>query len=559
MDDKSNDVIQNTINTIEKLYLNYGYMDVHGSDVWVSAILCFVFVYLICYYYYANVLQVVKADWEIHKCNPIFIPFAGFINNPQDKTKLEFTAQNFSGCINSILKDIVEVSVHPIIFMANILQEAFQSLIDSVNLGRKLTYNIRMGFLNTVQRIYGVLMNLVSYFIVFIIKTKDAIGKVQAVLATTIYTVFGSYMALQSLFGGLVDLLNKFMLYGAHIIADLILATVLLIAMPFGVGMPGAFVTFNIGWHYTTVYMILIIPVLIYKLLILFYLAIPTPPAPDDPDWSPVCFSGETVIDVMIDTTNQKYIPTLLKNVKIGDILKNGEQVTAVIKGTSVGQVVYDLNGILVTGEHRVYDPLLKWIKVKNHPKAKLVSSFNESFVYCLGTDKKVFTIGNTLFSDWDDIDENVLYHLHEKCIDKYNLDEKFKLIDIHKQLDSGFKGDTKITLNNGTTLPISDVNVNDELLNGIKVIAVVKIDARDMNIYKHQISDTIFIWGTKNIHINDNNLGKINCMNLKSDYIESTKHNEEFLYHLITDKKGFFVNNVFVNDYNSGIDLYLK
>jgi len=556
MDDKSNDVIQNTINAVEKLYLNYGYMDVHGSDVWISAILCFVFVYLICYYYYANVLQVVKADWEIHKCNPIFIPFAGFINNPQDKTKLEFTAQNFSGCINSILKDIVDVAVHPIIFMANILQEACQSLVDSVNLGRKLSYNVRMEFMNTVQRIYDVLMNMISYFINFIIKTKDAIGKVKAVLATSLYTIFGSYMALQSLFGGIVDLLNKFMVYGGHLILMCIIAAAGLLAsmfFSFLAPIPGM-----AGWYMFIPWLILLIPVLIYKLLILYYLSIPTPPMPDTPDWSPVCFSGETVIDI-IDTTNQKCIPTLLKNVKIGDILKNGEKVTAVIKGTSIGQVVYDLNGILVTSEHRVYDPLLKWIKVKNHPKAKLVSSFNESFVYCLGTDKKVFTIGNTLFSDWDDINENVLYHLHEKCIDKYNLDKTFKLIDIHKQLDSGIKGDTKITLNNDLTLPISAINVNDELLNGIKVIAVVKIDARDMNIYKHQISDTIVIWGTKNIHINDNNLGKINCMNFKSDYIESTKHNEEFLYHLITDKKGFIVNNVFVNDYNSGIDLYLK
>lgn len=562
MDNSSNNVVKETNETINKLktlYLKSGYMDKYGSDLWVSAILCFVFVYLICYYYYANVLQVVKSDWQIHKCNPLFIPFAGFINSPQDKTNLEFTADNFSGCMNSILKDIVEVSVQPFIFMINILQEACQSLIDTVNVGRKLTYNIRMEFINTVQRIYDALMNTVIYFISFTIKTKDAIEKVKGILATTLYSVFGSYMALQSLFGGIVDLLNKFMVYGGHLILMCIIATVGLAAGI--ITAPLAPIPGWAGWIMFVPWVILLIPVGIYKLLILHYLSIPTPPQPKTPNWSPVCFSGETLIDV-IDTTNQnKCIPTLFKNIKIGDILKNGEKVTAVIKGTSVGQFVYDLYGIIVTGEHRVYDPLLKWVNVKNHPEAKIVKNFNEPFVYCLGTDQKILTIGNTLFSDWDDIDENVIYYLQEKCVNNGNnyLPDYFKLSDIHEHLDSGFTSDTKIVLDNGLILPICDIKVDDELLNGIKVIAVVKIDARDMNIYTHQISNSISIRGSKNVHITDSNLGEINCMNLQSKFIEPEQHNESYLYHLLTDKKQFIINGVYVNDYNSGIDLYLK
>lgn len=115
-----------------------------------------------------------------------------------------------------------------------------------------------------------------------------------------------------------------------------------------------------------------------------------------------------------------------------------------------------------------------------------------------------------------------------------------------------------QITMNNGSVLPISSIKVNDELLNGVKVIAIVKIDAHDMTMYTHKITDTTTITGSQNIHINDSNLGKINCMNLKSKCIEPGKHNEKYLYHLITNKKGFIINGICVNDYNSGIDLYL-
>ena len=107
--------------------------------------------------------------------------------------------------------------------------------------------------------------------------------------------------------------------------------------------------------------------------------------------------------------------------------------------------------------------------------------------------------------------------------------------------------------------MPISEIKVDDELLNGIKVIAVVKIYASDMDIYTHQISNTISIRGSKNIHINDSNLGEINCMNLNSSFIDAKEHNEAYLYHLLTDEKQFMLSGVFVNDYNSGIDLYLN
>jgi hypothetical protein len=374
-------------------------------------------------------------------------------------------------------------------------------------------------------------------------------------MVASLFTIFGSFMALQSLFGGIVDLLNKFMVYGWHLILICIIATVGLLASI--ILSPLAPIPAGIGLQMTAIWMVAIVPVLIFKYLMLTHLAIPTPPMPDSPDWSPVCFSGETVIDVMIDKNNaSNCIPTLLKNINIGDTLKNGEKVTAFIKGSSVGQTVYNLDGILVTGEHRVYDPSLKWVKVKNHPRATIVSSFNEPFVYCLGTDKKIFVIGDTVVSDWDDIDENVLYHLHEKCVIIKNannmnnannannannennntyLPRNYKLSDIHIQLDSGFTGNMPIVLNNGLSVPICSINAEDKLLNGIKVIAVVKIDARDMNIYTHQLSDTISINSSKNIHINDPNLGKINCMNLKSNYIEAGKHNELYLYHLIT------------------------
>lgn len=549
-----------TINKIKKLYMKAGYMSKYGNDVWVSVIVCIIFTILICYYYSSNALQVVKTNWPEHRCNPLLIPFAGFINNPDHMSKTEFTFHNFASCINGVLMEVVEGAFQPFIFVIKILNEACQSLVDSVNLLRGLTSNVRNNFLNMFQHILSSLFNLVAYFINFNIKLKDTFGKIKSVLATTIYSVFGSYMALQSLFLGMVDVLVKFMHYGGHIILILILSAAALLAGFFTA--PFASIPIGIGIPYTFIFFILLIPVLIYKYLILYYINLPTPPTPDDPDWSPVCFSGETIINVVDVNNSNNHIQTLLKDIKIGDVLINGEKVTAIIKGSSKNQTIYDINGILATAEHYVYDnSSIKWVKVKDHPNSKLVDSFNEPFVYCLNTDKKIITIANTLFLDWDDITDNVYSKLKNNCVNKNGisyLPKNLNLSDIHTYLDSGFIGSTKIVLNDGNSIPISKICPNDVLLNGVNVIGIVKINAKDMNIYTHYINDNLTIYGSNNLHIDDTNLGKINCMDLKSNYYDYNCLKEPFLYHLLTDKKSFSINGISFNHYNSGLDLYL-
>jgi hypothetical protein len=122
--------------------------------------------------------------------------------------------------------------------------------------------------------------------------------------------------------------------------------------------------------------------------------------------------------------------------------------------------------------------------------------------------------------------------------------------------------------LQNGLCVPISEIKVNDVLLAGptemgtnemgTKVLGVIKIAGHDLKQYKHTFSNDSFIFGTKNIHIADVNLGIINCMqseHVRSEKVESTS----VVYHLLTDSKFFLANNIKVNDYNYGIDAYLK
>jgi hypothetical protein len=543
-------------NKINLLYSTSGYMAKYGTDVWTAAIICLAFIVFINYYYFVNVLEVVKADWPNQRCNPLFLPFAGFIQKPTDMSNLEYTASNFNSCLNTILQDVVLIAIQPLYFAMNIIQESVNKLIEAFDQLRKLTANVREQFAIIVGQIYAALTNLVTTMILYVIKIKDSMLKINGILTTAIYTLFGSYMALESLFLVAIDMILFILITLAITTLGLYITTFII---PFGV--------FAIPLYTASGLLMLaiLIPCILFQISLLRIMGLSTPRPPTIPG----CFAGATLIELFTESEQQSQYKKI-QNIAVGDKLQNGSTVTSVIQFDATEQHVYKLRGTLVTGEHRVFHPTLKWIKVKEHPESVYVPTFNEPFVYCLNTDQKTFTIGTTVFSDWDDIDEEVWADLKTYAVQPGYLPENFKAADIHTHLDSGFQADATVLLANGSTVPVTAVHVNDELFSGERIVGVVKIAAHDLSLYtytfgglppcpahdeKESVCKTIS--GSRNIHIDDANLGKINCMQLSGDLIKN--HSQQYLYHFFTTTKFVTVNNIRFNDYNSGIDKYLR
>lgn len=531
-------------NKIRKLYSTSGYMAKHGNDLWISVILCIFFSIFISYFFYKNLFEVVRSDWDNQKCSPLVIPFAGFINPKAGQSNLEFTASNFNGCIKTFLRDIFIAAIAPFHLVLEMLTDLVNKIIESIKYYRELVRKLRNAYMSIFKELYQIVMNLMVYFQNFSIKIKDLMSKIQGILASILFTMFGSYLTLQSLMKNIIIMVKWILLYIVVILTALIAVAIILWFIPL-LGLVLSKPVIVICLAGAAFMIAILIPAMGINVMLQRVMGLDAETLPGVPN----CFAADTPIELVGAEAK-----TLIKDIKIGDILKNGSKVTAVLKLSAAEQHLYNLNGIIVSGEHRVFHPKMQWIKVKNHPESIYIPHFNEPYLYCLNTDKKSFTINETIYSDWDDIDEKVTAALNKNCVANGYLPENFTPTDIHKHLDSGFHRDSLIILQNGTSTPISEVKVNDVLASGDKVRGIIKIDARDMDVYNHSFSRGYSLCGSKNIHIDDNNLGIINCMSMR----HGEKIKEDFLYHLLTDTSFFVVNNIRVNDYNSGIDAYL-
>ena len=111
------------------------------------------------------------------------------------------------------------------------------------------------------------------------------------------------------------------------------------------------------------------------------------------------CFAPGTPV-IMKNHTTQR-----IQDVSIGDVLMDGQQVEAVIQVPG-SDILYTIQGIRVSGDHRIWSEELQWVLVKNHPDAK--PSTGSPILWTLITSNRQIPVrGNSntvLFSDWEEL-----------------------------------------------------------------------------------------------------------------------------------------------------------
>ena len=530
---------------VNNLYNKKGFIEKYGTDVWITVIIFLIFFISTSYYYIFNNIQPIIADWDNQKCNPSVMPFAGLINKSADMTAFEFTGNNFTGCIQTILKTVTADAFKPVYYIMHTFTEMFNELSKALVGVRAMFNKIRESIKTFSKDVMNRILNIMMPIIQFVINMKDMLAKTNGVLAGTVYTLFSVYYTLKSSLGAAIDFIVDMLWILMGMIAGLlILSGIPIIGIPAGIAVIPLMAIF--------------IAVLIPLILIQIATSEVLDMSPQILPGIPGCFSKNTKIS-KFDNEHNTYIDVNISDIEIGDNLDDDTHVTGVIKFSSDNQKIYNLYDVIVTGEHRVLHNTMGWIKVKNHPDSIPINDFKEPFVYCLITNTKTFKIEDIVYSDWDDIDDKVMRDIKMNC---NFIPENFKKEDIHYYLDNGLHGDTTIYMENYNSVKLENIQVNDVLIGGVKVLGKVKIDAIDtrgvynlnkLNKLNKYNSISCELTGSPNIELDDDHLGNYINSNITDDKIE----NVSFLYQLITNTGYFYINGLKIRDYNFGIDKY--
>ena len=539
----------NIFKTIKHIYKSQTWNKRYGGQIWTVLFIFFVWAGIMVHLHSKNYISGLRKNWTKNRCLPYVLPIAGHVYRPDGVSALDYTAENFTFCINQILSELMELAMIPILMLMASISLIVDMILEAINAIRVfLAWFINM-ILSILAWIFGILANLlvVAQRIGAII--PDSFSKLTGVFVTTVH--LGQSMFDTSLSGFKIA------------INAMIIIAIALIVVWFVLFIISGIDIFCFGcWATVPAALMFIANVIICTLLILCAVILKnamamanraplTPPAQHTNSVpNPACFAENT--NITLNSGEIKKISQL----KLGNILLDGGQVTSIMKCSSANQSVYNLYGIIVTGKHSVRDHTNKWIYVEEHPDAILISEYREPFVYCINTSTKKIIINDICFSDWDDLDEMDLDDIKNNCCANTPLPMNFTTEDLHLYLDSGFSPATLIELEDGRSVELSEVDVNDVLKNGEKVEGVVYIEGRDfpgLNVI--QLADGQTFESTTNILICDPDLGNVNTYDCKCI---STKYQPYFI-HLLTNTKTFYIQGVKVGDYSTGIEKYLS
>jgi hypothetical protein len=166
-----------------------------------------------------------------------------------------------------------------------------------------------------------------------------------------------------------------------------------------------------------------------------------------------------------------------------------------------------------------------EWIYIKNSPLA-VIQHYNKPFIYCLITENKRICIQDTEMLDWDEIVD----------------------IDQTKQIRyGGFSDNFSITLYNGVSKLIKNINPGDILKNGAIVYGIVQIDSKTIrDCYRINLGNFSFCYGEKNLQYMFLGNSLIPALQVKEN------NPPTLIYHLLTNIGSFKEEGIEIRDYNS-------
>ena len=523
----SNPGLKKLIHIYEKL----GYIDQYGGSVFLFIIATIILFLIVSYCMTASNAAEIAQDWPNQRCNLSVVPYAGYITHPEGVSAFDYTQENFNYCTQQILSSITGNAVSPYTYIIDMFNSVVTQLNDGVQSVRVVFDRIRSVVEGVVKNIISRLLNIMAPIQKIILGAKDILGKMQGTMTAVLFSALGAYYSLKSLLGAIAQFI-------ANILIALAILIIILWIIPF---------TWPVAGVMSSIFLLMAVP---FALILAFMgetLGIYGYKIP-----RLKCFDKNTSI-VLHDGTTKR-----ISEMKVGDILKNNNEVTACMQVEAEGSIMYNLDGIIVSDTH-IVNYKGKWMPVSKHPDSIKCAKYHEPYLYCLNTSNKTIVIHNIVFTDWDEVfqgGEVFQGRIKEVMNNEYiKLNE---LKEIHSELDGGFEGSTRIRLHNGKYKQIKDIIVGEYLQNGEKVYGIVVIHGSNLSQqYKYILGEKIVIFGGPNLVFNDEKTQVSSTLGTCNKVKIHEKHDK--LYHLLTDRKTFTIENIQFYDYNAAVDLFLE
>lgn len=302
---------------------------------------------IIVYTYIQSNYQNIKDNWVENRCNPVFMPFSSMFSE-------ESTFSNFSYCTSSATEKIMGILMEPIHLIFKVLIGVLNQLLKSIGKFREYGTTLQKFIISFATDMFGKIGNSMGAVVTLFSRIRNltqrilgSAGYVAVLSATSINYITSLFDMLLSMVRSIVGIV-----FGLAIVISLVFPPLLAFMIPIGAAL---------GITYS-------------------------------------CFHPDTLIKMQDGT--EKF----MSEIKVGDEIIGG-RVTAVMRFDAENIPLYDYNGVIVAGNHLVYEDG-EWKYVKDSHKRYIYTGEQPREIICLNTSSHKIVINGTTFSDYEECDD---------------------------------------------------------------------------------------------------------------------------------------------------------
>ena len=312
-------------------------------------------------------IQAVKENWKDRRCELDILLTAFLYKDASDeRTSSDFMSENFQFCVKKTIREFIEALLAPLLLVLGKELQATEVLTQVMNGLRDMKATMMSSFQKIFNPIYQRFLHTGLAFSQNFQRFYSAMKRIGGMAVATLYMGMGLQVSIENF----VAFVIKVVLIILGIIAALFILLFFSL-VPF-------------------------LFILITTVAVLAEGGINTGGL-----GSVFCFDPATSVRLKNGTIKA------IDRLSVGDILEDGGSVEGVLRTTAMGEQMYSVNGIYVSGSHLVWDED-EWIPVKDLASATPVV-WKPSFLVCLRTSTRRIVLrdsqnGLHLFRDWEEL-----------------------------------------------------------------------------------------------------------------------------------------------------------
>ena len=184
---------------INTIYNNLTYDDFAGTDVTISWVLIIVLLFIISYFYILSHFKSIKRNWKNERCNPFYMPFAGWIAAPKNTSWWKYTETNFNFCLSEILKDIFEVATYAVKIAEKAILDIEKGIIAALEELFILLGYIERLLMELIQSLFNKIQNIFIEGTKIAYSVKDIFDRNHSILSIIMYSIEGVWNTIGSI------------------------------------------------------------------------------------------------------------------------------------------------------------------------------------------------------------------------------------------------------------------------------------------------------------------------------------------------------------------------